>query len=250
MRGALNEMSDAAQKEWETLLGRGMFELVPFNVTVIDRDFRVVAANANFEEYFGEWRGLHCHEAYKNSAVRCEHCQATGTFLDGRVRVSDESGVDRHGRVCHYVVHMSPLKDAAGQVKYVIKMTTDLTETQRWRREYDLFFERVPCYVAIIDRMFHIVRTNEKFRQAFGEAEGRRCYETYKRRRKPCSGCPAALTFNDGQEHTSSQVGLHQDGSPAFYAVTTSPLSRGRIAQLWSSRWPPTSAPFTSSEKN
>jgi PAS domain S-box-containing protein len=142
------------------------------------------------------------------------------------VRVSDEAGVDRHGRACHYVVHLAPLKDAEGRVEHVIEMTSDLTETRRWQREYDLFFERVPCYVSVIDRNFRVIRANEKFRQTFGEAQGRYCYEAYKRRKKPCSNCPAALTFEGGAEHVSNQVGVHQDGSPAFYVVTTSPLSR------------------------
>ena len=214
-------------KELEALLARNLFETVPFNVSVIDREFRVLAANSYFEEYFGEWRGRRCYEVCKGATEQCPHCHAQATFDDGRVRVSDESGVDRHGRSCHYVVHLAPLKDADDRVKYVIEMSSDLTETRRWQREYDLFFERVPCYVSVIDRNFHIVRANEKFRQAFGEAEGRHCYEVYKRRKKMCSHCPAALTFQDGAEHVSNQVGVHQDGTPAYYVVTTSVLSRG-----------------------
>jgi PAS domain S-box-containing protein len=220
-------MNGALDKELENHLGRSLFELVPFNVSVIDRDFRVLAANSYFEDYFGEWRGRRCYEVCKGAAERCSNCQALATFADGRVRVSDESGVDRHGRTCHYVVHLAPVKDAAGRVQYVIEMTTDLTETRRWQREYDLFFERVPCYVSVIDRNLRIVRANEKFRQAFGEAEGKYCYEAYKRRTKPCAHCPAALTFKDGAEHVSDQVGVHQDGSSAYYVVTTSALSRG-----------------------
>ncbi len=102
-----------------------------------------------------------------------------------------------------------------------------MRETGRWQRQYNLLFERVPCYVSVIDRDFRIVRANEKFRQAFGEAEGRYCYQVYKRRKKPCSRCPAALTFRDGTEHVSEQVGLRQDGTPAYYVVTTAALSRG-----------------------
>ncbi len=214
-------------KELEPLLGPNLFEMVPFNVSVINREFRVLAANRNFEEYFGEWRGRRCFEVCKGAAEQCPHCHAQASFDDGKVRVSDESGVDRHGRPCHYVVHLAPLKDADGRVKYVIEMTTDLTETRRWQREYNLFFERVPCYVSVIDREFHIVRANEKFRQAFGETEGKYCYEVYKRRKRMCAHCPAALTFGDGAEHVSSQVGVRQDGTPAHYVVTTSAVSRG-----------------------
>ena len=221
-------MNGVLKKELENHLGRSLFELVPFNVAVIDREFRVLAANSNFEEYFGEWRGRHCYEVCKGSTKRCSNCQALPIFEDGRVRVSDESGVDRHGRACHYVVHLAPVKDADGRVQQVIQMTTDLTETRRWQREYDLFFERVPCYISVIDRNFRIVRANEKFRAGFGEAKGKYCYEVYKRRKKPCPHCPAALTFKDGADHVSEQVGIHQDGTPAYYVVTTSALSRGR----------------------
>jgi PAS domain S-box-containing protein len=227
-------MSGDPPAELHSLLGRQLFELVPFNVAVIDRHFRVVAANRNFEEFFGDWQGLRCHEVYKGSNERCARCQAEATFADGRVRVSDETGIDRHGRTCHYVLHLAPLRDAEGHIRYLIEMTSDLTETLHWRREYDLFFERVPCYVLVVDRDFQVVRANEKFRQTFGDTEGKHCYEVCKRRTKPCSQCPAALTFEDGAEHLSNQVGVHQDGSPAHYVVTSSPLGRGgsRVAHV------------------
>jgi signal transduction histidine kinase len=221
-------MTRASRDRLEALLGPGMFELVPFNVAVIDREFSVVAANRNFEEYYGEWRGSRCYKVFKNARGICASCQAKATFDDGRVRVSDETGVDRHGRTCHYVVHLAPLKDSNGVVQYVIEMTTDLTETRHWQREYDRLFERVPCYVSVIDRDFRITRANERMRSTFGHAEGRRCYEVYKRRRKPCVNCPAMLSFDDGGDHVAVQYGVHLDGTPAYYVVTTSPLSRGK----------------------
>jgi PAS domain S-box-containing protein len=107
-------------------------------------------------------------------------------------------------------------------------MTTDLTESRHWQREYDLLFERVPCYVLVIDHNFRVIRANEKFRRDFGEIEDKHCYELCKRRAEPCAKCPAMLTFQDGTEHVSSQTGVHQDGSPAHYVVTASPLSRGK----------------------
>lgn len=220
-------MPELPKNELDRLLGRSMFEQVPFNVAVIDREFRVVAANTGFEEYFGDWRGRRCYEVYKRATQPCPRCQAPAMFEDGQVRICDEAGIDRHGRTCHYVVHLVPLKDDEGRVSYITQMTTDLTETRRWQREYDLFFERVPCYVLVIDRNYLVVRANEKFREAFGEGEGRHCYEVCKRRKERCTNCPTALVFQDGGEHVSSQVGVHLDGSPAHYVVTASPLSRG-----------------------
>jgi PAS domain S-box-containing protein len=207
-------------------LASGLFDVVPFNVAVIDRDFNLVAANKSFERYFGDWSGRHCYEVYKGTGKQCVHCQALATFADGKARVSDETGVDRHGRSCHYVVHMAPLTNREGKVEYVIEMTTDLTETRHWQRNYDLLFERAPCYVFVIDRNYRIIRSNEKFRQSFGEVQAKPCFKVCKRRSQPCARCPAALTFQDGLEHHSQQVGVHRDGSPAFYSLTTTPLSR------------------------
>ncbi len=220
-------MTGESKLELEGLLGAGLAEQVPFNIAVIDREYRIVAANRNFEEFFGNWQGRHCYEVYKRTGKRCSDCRARRTFRDGRMRVSDETGVDRHGRTCHYVVHVAPLLRPDGSFDHVLKMTTDLTETRRWQREYDQFFERVPCYVSVVDRDFHIVRANEKFRARFGEPADRHCYEVWKRRSTPCEQCPAVLTFQDAGEHTSNQTGIYQDGSEAHYIVTTAPLTRG-----------------------
>jgi PAS domain S-box-containing protein len=221
-------MSSLVQPELERLLGRSLFHQMPFNVAVIDAGFKILAANRSFEDYFGDWQNRYCYEVYKGAMQRCEQCQAVATLRDGLVRVSDETGVDRHGRTCHYVVHLAPLRDESGQIKYVIEMTTDLTETQAWRREYDLLFERVPCSAMVIDRRFRVIRANEKFRQTFGDPEGKSCHEICKRRNLPCRQCTATATFTDGAEHTASEVGVLKNGSRAHYFVTSSPLSRGR----------------------
>jgi PAS domain S-box-containing protein len=203
-----------------------LLEQVPFNIAVIAPDFSVVDANGHFEEYFGDWQGRKCYEIYKGLSKPCPDCQARKAFSDGLVRVSDESGHDRHGRECHYVVHLVPMRNEAGEVTHVVEMSTDLTATARWQREYNLLFERVPCYVAILDRDRKIVRANERFRETFGEAAGRFCYEVYKKKNRPCAKCPAAAAFADGNQHVGTQVGRRKDGSQAHYVMTAAPLAR------------------------
>ena len=216
---------DVISAEVLDLLGPQLFEAVPLNVSVIDREFRIVAANQNFRNFFGEWVGKHCYEVCRGEAQKCANCHAPATFEDGVVRSSNESGIDRNGRRCLFVVRQAPLRDSDGNIKYVVEMTTDLTESLRKQREYDLFFERAPCFASIIDRNYRVVRANEKFREAFGE-RGTYCYQLYKHQNSPCAHCPAALTFRDSQEHVSEQTGVRRDGSPAHYIVTSSPLLR------------------------
>jgi PAS domain S-box-containing protein len=149
------------------------------------------------------------------------------TFQDGKIRVSDEAGVDQKRRPAHYVVHIAPLQRRKnGPVNYVIELSSDVTETKRWQREYQLLFDRVPCYITIIDKNFKIIQANESFRKNFGEVRGRQCYEVYKKRKTRCPNCPAARTFRDGMVHRSNQVGIKKEGEKTYYIVTTSPLSR------------------------
>jgi len=206
---------------------KSIFEQVPFNVAVIDRDFNIVDANPNFAEYFGKWKGKKCYKVYKNLEAPCIGCNAQLTFQDGRERVSDESGVDQRGQEAHYVVHIAPLrKRKNAPVKYIIEMSRDIVETKHLQMEYQLLFERVPCYITVIDRNFKIIRANENFREVFGDVHGKQCYEVYKKRKTKCPNCPAEKTFRDGEVHYSNQEGVKKGGEKAHYMLTTSPLSR------------------------
>ena len=204
-----------------------VFQSVPYNAAIIDRDFNIIEANDNFSDYFGEWKGKKCYEVYKKLKEPCANCNSILTFQDGKSRVCDEAGVDQYGKPAHYVVQIAPLKKRKnGTVKYVIELSSDVTEVKKWQREYQLLFDRVPCYITIIDKNYKIIRANESFRKNFGEVRGRQCYEVYKQRKTKCPNCPSAKTFKDGSVHRSNQVGIKKEGEKAHYIVTTSPLGR------------------------
>ena len=216
-----------SKPEWQKWLHTQLFDHVPCNIAIIDRNYRIVDHNRSFAEVFGEGKGRPCFEIYKGRSERCSHCMAAQTFMDGTVRVNDEVGVDRKGRAAHYVVHMAPIYGSDGDIPYLIEMSTDVTETKRLQREYQILFERVPCFVAVLNRDLRIVRANERFRETFGETTGQHCYEIYKRRTEKCDDCPAEQTFLDGRSHSSAHVGISKSGKPTHYIVSTAPLSRG-----------------------
>jgi len=205
-----------------------LFQLVPFNIAVIDRNYNIIKANRNFEEYFGKWKGKKCYKVYKKINHPCEDCNSLLTFEDGKTRVVDGVGVDKDGRQAHYIVHIAPLKSSKGkQIDYIVEMSSDITETKRWQKEYQVLFDRVPCYITVIDKNYKIIRANESFRENFGDVIGQQCYSVYKHRKRKCPNCPAAKTFKDGQIHHSNQVGIKKAGEETHYVVSTSPLGRG-----------------------
>lgn len=207
------------------MLGKEFFELVPFNVCVIDRKFNIMTANKNFEEYFGDWHDKQCFVACKKRGEPCLNCKVLTVLETGKVYVTNESGIDRNGKPCHYVVHLAPLKDSRGRIKYIVEMSMDVTSVTRYQREYNILFERVPSFISVIDKEFNIIRRNKKFRDTFGDVKGHKCYEVYKKKKSKCKNCPAELTFKDGQDHVYTQVGLSQSGDETHYIVNTTPLS-------------------------
>ena len=204
-----------------------LFRQIPFNASVIDREFNIVMANQSFSRYFGDWKSKKCYEVYKKASRPCAHCNALAAFENGQSSVVDELGINRQGRPAHYVVHITPLrKGSSKRIDYVLEMSTDVTETKHWQKEFQLLFDRVPCYITVIDRDYRITRANESFREQFGDVEQQFCYEIYKKGNKRCRHCPAAQTFRDGKIHKSEQTGINREGRKTSYIVTTTPLAR------------------------
>ncbi len=212
-----------------------LFEEVPFCVAIIDRDYNVVEANEKFSQRFGNWRGKKCYNVYKKLHRPCDECPSEQVFEEGKVIVADAVGVDKEGKPTHYVGHVAPIRlKEDGPVEYVLEMTRTVTGVKSWQQEYQILFDRVPCYITVIDQDFRIVRANEAFRESFGDVLNRYCYEVYKHRSSKCPNCPAAKTFRDGRVHNSNQVGTGKKDQDIHYAVTTSPLMRsgGKVAHV------------------
>jgi len=212
-----------------------LFEEIPFNVAVIDREFNIVTANSSFGRHFGDWQGKKCYQVYKKLHRPCDECPSSQVFEEGKTVMADAVGIDQHGRQTHYVGHAAPLRrDPDGPVEFVLEMTRNVTGTRSWQQEYQILFDRVPCYITVIDDDYRIVRANEAFRHSFGDVLNRYCYEVYKRRKSRCPSCPAARTFRDGRRHRSNQIGTDRRGQDIHYVVTTSPLARegGKVGHV------------------
>lgn len=211
-----------------------LLEEVPSPVVVIDRSRVIVDHNRAFAELFGEGRGRPCFEVTHRRSQECPGCPASETFADGQRRVLEETGVDRSGRPVHYLVQLTPLCDADGAVQHVAAVSTDLTATRWLQREYQTLFDKVPCYVTVVNRDLRVVRANERFRETFGAARGEHCYALFKGRHEPCENCPVLMTFEDGRGHTSRHVGVAASGATTHYVVSTEPLQRdgGRVSHV------------------
>lgn len=212
-------------KDWTN---NKLFENVPCNVAIVDRNFNIIENNRNFLEYFGDGKGKKCYSVYHKRKKPCKECPSMLTFTDGESRVVEGEGRDKDGFLSNYIVHITPVFNENGEIPYIIEMSTDITAAKRLQNEYQVLFEKVPCYVAVLNRDFRVVRGNELFRKTFGELKGAHCYEMYKKRSEICTDCPAKRTFDDGKIHISKHHGFNRMGEKTAYVVTTSPLIMGK----------------------
>lgn len=71
------------------------------------------------------------------------------------------------------------------------------------QKNYRQLFDEVPCFVYVQDEEYHIVESNRKFNEYFGNHIGEYCFGICKNRDDPCRICPVDKTFKDGKNHSS-----------------------------------------------
>jgi PAS domain S-box-containing protein len=117
-------------------LRANLFDEVPVSICVIDRGYRIVRANRQFQAEYGPVTDRLCYEVYKGRSARCEHCAAVQTFSDGQIRSLEEQGAVRgDGTRAQYLVHMLPITGPQGEIPFVIEMSTDITRVKRLEQE-------------------------------------------------------------------------------------------------------------------
>lgn len=126
-------MDELSPSSMQAICGT-FFEEVPSYVTVQDRDWRILHANRLFREDFGPpptgapWR---CYEVYKHREEPCLACPVAATFADGLSHSSEEVATTRAGDHKEVLVVTAPVRDENGDVRLVIEMSTDISETRR-----------------------------------------------------------------------------------------------------------------------
>jgi len=110
---------------------RQLFDEVPCYITVQDRDLSLTATNRRFNEDFGEAIGSHCYEIYKHRRDPCPDCPVEKTFADGRSHQSEMVVTSKAGERYNVLISTAPLRDAAGNIRRVMEMSTNITQIRQ-----------------------------------------------------------------------------------------------------------------------
>ncbi|PJC73919.1 MAG: histidine kinase, partial [Syntrophobacterales bacterium CG_4_8_14_3_um_filter_58_8] len=90
---------------------------------------------------------------------------------------------------------------------------------------YKNYFEMMPAYVTILNPDLRIVEANQRFRQDFGDFEGRYCFQINQHRSERCEHCPAERTFRDGLHHGIEEKFINHLGNEIFLLIYTTPIT-------------------------
>jgi len=89
---------------------------------------------------------------------------------------------------------------------------------------YKTIIDLLPCYLSILDPSLQILQTNQTFRNDFGEAVGKKCYEVYKNGTEECASCPVVETFADKGIHLGEETVRLANGEMVQMIVYSAPV--------------------------
>ena len=110
---------------------RQLFEEVPCYISIQDPDLQIVEANRRFREDFGDSFGKKCHQVYMHRTEPCVPCTVKQTFEDGQVHQSEEVVTSQRGEHVNVLVSAAPVRNAEGQIRNVIEMSTNITQIRQ-----------------------------------------------------------------------------------------------------------------------
>jgi PAS domain S-box-containing protein len=190
-----------------------VLNMLPAYVVLLSADYRVPFANRFFEERFGKSIGRRCFEYLFNRTEPCENCETYKVLKTNAPHDWEWTGPD--GRM--YEIHDFPFNDADGS-RLIMEMGIDVTERKQAetalraerQRFYDVL-ETLPAMICLLTPDHRVAFANRSFREKFGEAQGRQCYEQCFGRSEPCEFCESYNVLKTGRPHHWEVKGL--DGS-------------------------------------
>ena len=178
MRRNIRDQAHAHQKskeEYQTL-----FEEVPCQISVQDRDFRIIQVNRVFAERFGDKLGEYCYKAYKGRDEKCLICPVDNTFQNSQPQFSEEVALGKDGTPVHILVSTSPILNEEGEVVAAIEMSTDITqvrlleeELKRSEEKYRTLFNSDPNPIFVLNLETLVIQdANDRALNFYGYEKG------------------------------------------------------------------------------
>jgi len=151
--------SDVSDTELVRQKYRNLFEQVPCDIMIINRDFQIVETNQSSKRLFGSIEGAYCYEILKNRGKQCNDCTAHVTFQDGQSHSGRSTVIDKNGKKVELLVTTVPYEMKNGDIDLVLEMAVDITQTLELEEE--LKMNNVTMGSLISSSLYGIIVVNE-----------------------------------------------------------------------------------------
>lgn len=150
------DVTEAEQIKHENQL---LFEQVPCDILIFDKDYRITRTNKKSQEMFGQIEGEYCYAILKNRKTPCENCAAKKTFKDGGLHTGRSTVVDKNGKTVEFHVTTVPLQIDNKESDLVMEMAVDITKTIKLQDEIKIANTFMSALIS--SSLFGIVAINE-----------------------------------------------------------------------------------------
>lgn len=203
-----------------------LLDFLPFGVALIQKDLTLRLANSKFAELTGMTQGVSLRTSDSRFASTEVIMNIKRVFESGEESVQYVSGNPTDLRTDYNVATFIPLFTSNGDINEVLCIFHGTTESGHWQKEFNILFEKVPCYISIIDKNLKVLRANERYRDTFGEHHSIFNTEQAKKRGFEYMASPTMLAFEEGIEQIGAQVGTTKSGEKAHLMISTIPISK------------------------
>lgn len=154
--------SDISDTELIRQKYRNLFEHVPCDIMIINRNFQIVETNQKSRDLFGPIEGAYCYEILKNRTSQCTDCTALHTFRDGKMHSGRSKVIRKNGKKAELLVTTVPYEIENGEFDLVLEMAVDITQTLELQEE--LKMTNVTMRSLISSSLYGIIAVDENDR--------------------------------------------------------------------------------------
>jgi signal transduction histidine kinase/DNA-binding NarL/FixJ family response regulator len=207
------------------------FNELPYFVSVHAPDCRVLAANPTYMKYLGKRLYRSSWGIYAGKRATREGCPVGRTVRSGDVLTTRALVRYSSGAKVPVLVHTAPIYDNEGEVALVLEIFAGTQEIDQLaqsirttQQRYELLFDAIPSWVAVLDRRLNLTALNQKFKQAFGDQRGCKFFDLFRPATFPAHRDPISLTWRDGLAHHGEMVLTGPDHRQYTLLAHTAPI--------------------------
>jgi PAS domain S-box-containing protein len=221
-----------------------IFETVPASIVVIDKQGIIVDINSYHLNHIGKGQTKKQSYVGKNiithpSIVQARLSNTYKRLLEGEAFEKTDVYFPRltTGADGYFNVRGVPLIKG-DEVIGAITTHEDITERKRSvnalresEGKLNAMLQSIGDHISMMDKDLNIIWANRMAREMFGnDIIGKKCYEVYHQRKKPCEPYPCITrkTFQDGEVHKHDTQVIDKDGKTISFLCTANVALRDK----------------------